>query len=64
MDLKNVLHAPQLSTTLVLIQKLTLDLSCRVIFDVSVCEFQDQGLGRKIGLAKEHNGLYFLSTSS
>ena len=62
--LKNVLHVPQLSTNLVSIQKLTQDLSCRVIFDASFCEFQDQGSGRKIGLAKEHNGLYFLRTSS
>ena len=62
--LKNVLHVPQLSTNLVSIQKLTQDLSCRVIFDASFCEFQDQGSKRKIGLAKEHNGLYFLSTSS
>ena len=61
--IKNVLHVPKLSTNLVSIQKLTQDLSC-VIFDASFCEFQDQGLGRKIGLAKEHNGLYFLSTSS
>ena len=64
MILKNVLHVHQLSTNLVSIQKLTQDLSCRVIFDASFCEFQDQGLGRKIGLAKGHNGLYFLSTSS
>ena len=62
--LKNVLHVPHLSTNLVSIQKLKQDLSCRVIFDASFCEFQDQGLGRKIELAKQHNGLYFLSTSS
>ena len=62
--LKNVLHVPQLSTNLVSIQKITQDLSCHVMFDASVCEFQDQGSRRKIGLAMEHNGLYFLSTSS
>ena len=49
--LKNVLHVPQLSTNLVSIQKLTQDLSCRVIFDASFCEFQDRGSRRKIGLA-------------
>ena len=62
--LKNVLHVPHLSTNLVSKQKLTQDLSCHVIFDASFCEFQDQGSRRKIRLAKEHNGLYFLSTSS
>ena len=64
MVLKNVLHVPQLSNNDVSIQKLTQDLSCRVIFNASFCEFQDQGSRRKIGLAKEHNELYFLSTSS
>ena len=64
MVLKNVLHVPQLSTNLVSIQKLTQDLSCRVIIDASFCEFQDQSSGRKIELDKEHNGLYFLSISS
>ena len=39
--LENVLHVPQLSTNLVSIQKLTQDLSCRVIFDASFCEFKD-----------------------
>ena len=62
--LKNVFHVPHLSTNLVSIQKLTQDLTCRVIFDASFCEFQDQGSGRKIGLAKEHNRLYYLNTSS
>ena len=62
--LKNVLRVPQLSTNLVALQKFTQDLRCRVIFYASFCEFQDQGSGRKIGLAKEHNGLYFLSSSS
>ena len=62
--LKNVLHVPRLSTNLVSIQKLTQDLICRVIFYASYCEFQDQSSDRKIGLAKEHNGLYYLSASS
>ena len=37
--LKNVLHVPQLSTNSVSIQKLTQDLSCRVIFNASFYEF-------------------------
>ena len=39
--LKNVLHVPHLSTNLVSIQKLTQDLTYRVIFDASFCEFLD-----------------------
>ena len=61
--LKNVLHVPKLSTNLVSIQKLTEDLKCHAIFHPSYCVFQDRGSGRKIGLAKERNGLYYLETS-
>ncbi|KAJ9547058.1 hypothetical protein OSB04_019601 [Centaurea solstitialis] len=61
--LKNVLHVPKLSTNLVSVRKLTKDLTGSVIFHDSCCEFQDRRLGKKIGLAKEHNGLYYLHTS-
>ena len=57
--LKNVLHVPKLSTNLVSIQKFTEDLKCYAIFH-PYCVFQDQCSGRKIGLAKERNGLYYL----
>ena len=54
--LKNVLHVPKLSVNLVSIQKLTHDLKCYDIFIPSYCVFQEQDLGRKIGLAKEMRG--------
>lgn len=56
--LKNVLHVPKLTTNLVSIQKLTRDLNCHVTFYPSYCDFQDQGSGRRIGRAKEKDGLY------
>ena len=52
--LKNVLPIPHLSTNLVSKQKLTQDLTSHIIFDAFFVEFQDQSLGRKIGLDKEH----------
>ena len=55
--LKNVLHVPKLSANLVSIQKLTHDLKCYAIFFPSYCVFQEQGSRRRIGLAKERNGL-------
>ena len=61
--LKNVLHVPTSSSNLVPIQKLTHDLKCYAIFFPSYCVFQEQGLGRRIGLAKERNGLYHLELS-
>ena len=61
--LKNVLHVPKFSTSLVSIRKLIYDLKCYVIFFPSYYVFQEQGSGRKIGLAKERNGLYHLELS-
>ena len=55
--LKNVLHVPKLSANLISIQKLTHDLKCYAIFFPSYCVFQEQGSRRRIGLAKERNGL-------
>ena len=60
--LKNILHVPKLSTNLVSIQKLTHDLQCYAMFSPSYCVFEDQGSRRKIGLAKERNGLYHLES--
>lgn len=60
--LRDVLDVPKLSTSLVSIQKLTKDLKCYAIFYPSYCAFQDQCSRRKIGLAKERNGLYYLAT--
>ena len=61
--LKNVLHVPKLSANLISVQKLTTDLKCCAIFFLSHCVLQDQVSGRKIGLAKERNGLYHLEIS-
>ena len=61
--LKNVLHVPKLSANLVSIQKFTHDLKCYAFFSPSYYVFQEQGLGRRIGLAKKRNGLYHLESS-
>ena len=61
--LKNVLHVPKLSAKLVSIQKLTHYLKCYAIFFPSYCVFQEQDSGRRIGHAKERNGLYHLELS-
>ena len=61
--LKNVLHVPKLSASLISIQKHTHDLKFYAIFFPSYCVFQEQGSRRRIGLAKEMNGLYHLELS-
>lgn len=63
LTLKNVLHVPRLSTDLVSIQKLTQDLHCNVDFYRSYCVFQDKDSGKKIGHAREQDGLKASSQS-
>ncbi|CAJ2663478.1 unnamed protein product [Trifolium pratense] len=62
--LRNVLHIPKLSTSLISIQKLTKNLSCNAIFYDNACVFQDKHSGRTIGNAKELNGLYYLDNQN
>ena len=60
LTLKNVLHIPKLSTNLISVQKLSHDMNCNVLFYPFHCIFHDQDLGKRIGLAKEKNGLYYI----
>lgn len=62
LSLKKVLHVPDLSTDLISLSKLTKDLNCHVTFTPSVCVIQDPNSGKRIGLAKEKNGLYHLES--
>lgn len=56
--LKAVLHVPNLSCNLLSISKITKDLDCVINFSASTCVFQDRTSGRRIGSAKEVDGLY------
>ena len=58
--LHSILHVPSLNCNWVSISKLIRELQCVVKFFPSYCEFQDLYLGRTIGSAKEHDGLYYL----
>lgn len=51
------LHAPNLSCNLVAMSKLTSDLNCVVKFFPTYCESQDQYTKKRIGNAREVNGL-------
>lgn len=55
--LKEVLHVHNLSSNLIFVHKLTMDLHCLVFFNPITCQFQDQGTRKLIGLAREDNGL-------
>ena len=49
----------QIFLTILSVTKLTRDLKCCTKFPSTHCEFQDVDLERKIGNAKENNGLYY-----
>ena len=57
--LNPVLHVPNLSCNLLFISQLTKKSNCSAKFLPSYCIFQDLSLGKTIGSAKEHEGLYY-----
>ena len=63
LELKSVLHVPELKYSLISVSKLTKDLNCAIIFYPSCCIFQDLSSWMTIGSAKERSGLYFVSNS-
>lgn len=64
LTLKNVLHVPKLFANLVSIQKQTKDANYNVIFYPSHCVFQETGMRKMIGRAREIDGLYYLEGPS
>ena len=59
-NLTDVLHVPRLSCNLLSIHKLCKDNNCHADFYPSHCMLQEMGSRRKIGSAKQVNGLYLL----
>lgn len=58
--LKNVLLVPKLFTNLISIQKLIEDTNCHALFHSNICEIQEQGKKKMIGLVRAREGLYYL----
>jgi len=58
-NLKSVLHVPNLSCNLLSVIKLSNDSNCFVVFYPNKYEFQDLGLGRTFGSATMQDGLYY-----
>ena len=57
--LKSVLHVPKLSCNLLSVSKISKDCNCRVVFSHIGCEFQELNSGKRIGSAREREGLYY-----
>ncbi|CAJ2656182.1 unnamed protein product [Trifolium pratense] len=59
LTLKDVLHVPNLSCSLMSVSKLAQDRNCQTNFFRTHCVFQDLNSGKMIGSAKESGGLYY-----
>jgi hypothetical protein len=64
LTLKNVLHVPNLSCSLMSVSKLAQDINCQTNFFRSHCVFQDLNSGKMIGSAEESGGLYYFDIGS
>ena len=62
--LYSVLHVPNLSCNLLSVSKLTHDFNCSANFSLTNCVFQDLCTGKRIGSAKEVDGLFLLDSDS
>ena len=57
--LQSILHVPKLSCNLLFVSRLSKDSNFRVVFCVSLCEFQDLNSGMMIGNARLIDNLYY-----
>ncbi|KAL5857492.1 hypothetical protein ACOSQ3_004950 [Xanthoceras sorbifolium] len=62
-ELKSVIHVPNLSCNLLSVSKLSQDSNCLIIFYPTKCEFQDMAMGKMIGSAEMKDGLYYFEDS-
>ncbi|KAL1148750.1 hypothetical protein V6Z11_A10G146400 [Gossypium hirsutum] len=58
--LQDILPVPNLACNLISVSKLSQSSNCHVIFDSSMCKFQDIVSRQMIGNANESGGIYFL----
>ena len=63
LKLNNVLCVSSFNLNLMSISKLTNDLKCYVTFYPDSCVMQDMATGKMIGLGKQFEGLYHISSS-
>lgn len=62
--LKGIHHVLNLSCNLLSVNKITKDLQCVVNFTPSLCVFQKQNSGKKIGNTRELSRLYYFENES
>jgi hypothetical protein len=64
LSIDNVLYLPQFAVNLISVSKLIKEHNCILQFEADKCTIQERNTLRKIGLAEERNGLYYLKTDA
>ena len=62
LSIDNVLYLPKFAVNLISVSKLCREQNCKLEFEADICIIQAKNTLRKIGLAKERHGLYYLET--
>ena len=64
LPLTSVLYTPECPFNLISISKITRTLNCSIIFSDKFVTLQDWSMGKKIGIGRESQGLYHLTSKS
>ena len=64
LPLTSVLYTPECSCNLISISKITRTLNCSIIFSDKFVALQDRSTGKTIGIGRESQGLYHLTSKS
>ena len=62
LPLNSVLYAPECPFNLISIIKITRTLNCSITFSDKFVTLQDQSTGKSIGIGRESQGLYHLTS--
>jgi hypothetical protein len=62
LSIDNVLYLPKFAVNLISVSKLCREQNCKLHFEADICIIQEKNTLRKIGLAEERGGLYYLKT--
>ena len=64
LHLTSVLYTPKCPFNLISINKITCTLNCSIIFSDKFVTLQDRSMGKTIGIGRESQGLYHLTSKS
>ena len=64
LSLTSIIYTPECPVNLIFISKITCTLNCSIIFSDKFVTLQDRSTGKTIGIGRESQGLYHLTSKS